>query len=254
MSAPGYTFLGWFDEEDVELTQGYSITGNVTAIAKWGAAVTGDLATAANVYTNEKAYLGQENNGVYDVYTVNGPSIVKFSETLASGTMSMYVTYNSTSKLGGILFGASGLENLTGSATTLANANYYYWYVNASSGGWILYKVVNGSGTKNNINDLVGCGTSWAAVYGSDFVRGTYLFEVSLEKTEEGLVITLSVDGHQFLTYTDADPLTGIQTGFLNNSDATSTSFYAISVVEATAAEAAAANMENVVATEPKRQ
>ena len=254
MSAPGYTFLGWFDEEDVELTQGYSITGNVTAIAKWGAAVTGDLATAANVYTNEKAYLGQENNGVYDVYTVNGPSIVKFSETLASGTMSMYVTYNSTSKLGGILFGASGLENLTGSATTLANANYYYWYVNASSGGWILYKVVNGSGTKNNINDLVGCGTSWAAVYGSDFVRGTYLFEVSLEKTEEGLVITLSVDGHQFLTYTDADPLTGTQTGYLNNSDATSTSFYAISVVEATAAEAAAANMENVVATEPKRQ
>ena len=253
MSVPGYTFLGWFDEKDVQLTEGYVIAGNVTATAKWSASVS-DPATAENAYTNDKAHLETQNNGVYDVYTVNGPSIVKFNKMLGSGTMSVYVTYNGTSKLGGILFGASGLENLTGSATTIANANYYYWYVNASSGGWILYKVVNGSGTKNNINDLVGCGTSWAAVYGSDFVRGTYLFEVSLEKTEEGLVITLSVDGHQFLTYTDADPLTGTQTGYLNNSDATSTSFYAISVVDSTASEAAVANVENMVATEPKRQ
>lgn len=250
ISFPGYTFLGWFDEEDVELTTGYSVTGNVTATAKWGGVVS-DPATAENVYTNTNAYLETNNNGIYNVYTVNGPSIVKFSETLSEGTMSLYINYNETSARSGILFGATALENLTNSSTSNANANYYYWYVNASSGGWILYKVNNGVST--NINDQIDGGTTvWQTVYGSAFTRSTYLFEIELEQVDTGLKITLSVDGHEFLTYTDTEPLTGTQTGYLNNANATSTTFYAISV-NATAAEAAAQNSLNAVADLPRK-
>lgn len=203
------------------------------------------------MYTNTNAYLETNNNGIYNVYTVNGPSIVKFSETLSEGTMSLYINYNETSARSGILFGATGLENLTNSATNNKNANYYYWYVNASSGGWILYKVNNGVST--NINDQIDGGTTvWQKVYGSAFTRSTYLFEIELEQVDTGLKITLSVDGHEFLTYTDTEPLTGTQTGYLNNANATSTTFYAISV-NATAAETAAQNSLNAVADLPRK-
>lgn len=250
ISVPGYVFLGWFDGENVKLTTGYTITGNVTATAKWEGVVS-DPASAENVYTNANAYLETDNDGIYNVYTVNGPSIVKFSQTLSEGTLSLYINYNETSARSGILFGASALENLTNSATNNTNANYYYWYVNASSGGWILYKVTNG--VSININDRIQGGTTlWQTVYGTAFTRSTYLFEVKLEQVDSGLKITLSVDGHEFLTYTDTEPLTGMQTGYLNNANATSTTFYAISVND-TAAETAAKTAVNAVAVLPRK-
>lgn len=203
------------------------------------------------MYTNTNAYLETDNNGIYNVYTVNGPSIVKFGETLSSGKLSVYVTIDASSGRGGVLFGATALENLTNSATNNKNANYYYWYVNASGGGWILYKVNNGVST--NINDIVGGGTAWATFYGSAWAYGTYLFEVELESTQDGLSITLSVDGHEFLTYTDTEPLTGTQTGYLLNANNTARTFYAISVTQSAAAEAAAQNSLNAVADLPRK-
>ncbi|MGN1077622.1 MAG: InlB B-repeat-containing protein, partial [Candidatus Gallimonas sp.] len=226
---PGYVFDGWYDENGVKVCAGYEVTETVSVHAEYLPAV----ADAGEIVFSINDKVTSENDGIYDLYTISDATIGKFDKTLESGTLSLYVQYNSTSGKGGILFGATGLENLNSSAMTNASANYYYWYVNAASGGWILYKVVNGSST--NLNDQVkGTGTAWKA---GTFSKNTvYRFNVTMEKGADGsLTITLSVTAgdtdYAYITYTDTAPHTGTQIGYLNNTNGTSSSFYGLGVL-----------------------
>ncbi len=208
----GYEFEGWYKDPETKVNAGDPVTESVTLTAHWKATLSGGTKLTSKRSLAEPV---MKNDGVYDVYAPAANSFIIFNETLEEGRITWFNTFKGGSGqlINHFMFGGNEIDKLLEQSSTNVNDfshPYYSWYINNTSGGWMLYKVTDGKRT--NVNTQ----SAWNLTYGAAFdPAGTYKMAVELQKLGEKLHIMLYVNDKLFFDYVDEDPIGGAQMGIL---------------------------------------